>query len=82
MLIGAKSCRSCEHRLLKGSSVFCRRYPPQTFVTIQSSPNGPVTTPMSWYPPVNPDEPCGEYKRNDMNAREELGQAQAGIGVQ
>lgn len=82
MLIGAKSCRSCEHRLLKGASVFCRRYPPQTFVVPQQGPNGPVMSPMSWYPPVNPEDPCGEYKRSEANAREEVMQAGAPIGVQ
>ena len=77
MLIGAKSCRNCEFKIAKGTQLHCRRYPPQTFVLPSIGPQGPTWAPMTWYPPVNPDEPCGEHKRNEFAAMEELSQAGA-----
>ena len=73
-LIGAKSCRSCEFRWVANPQVtMCRRYPPTVVVM-------PIPDPAArgqwgvngFYPQVNPDWPCGEYKRSEAHALEEV----------
>ncbi len=72
-LIGSKSCRSCEWRAKLHSKLFCRRFPPQNIGGLMPGPNGqPITVFTSSYPEVNADLPCGEYKRNELHASEEL----------
>lgn len=79
-LIGSKSCRSCEHILKFNGGLFCRRNPPTVIPIIQAGPNGaPQALVHSSYPPVNPDQPCGEYLRNDILAAEELRDVSTGL---
>ena len=82
-LIGAKSCRSCEWRLKTPQApqvLMCRRNPPQVVVMPIPDPraNGQWGV-NGFYPQVNPDWPCGEYRRNEANAAEEV--AEAGRGM-
>jgi hypothetical protein len=79
-LLGAKSCRSCEHHFkLPSSLIVCKRYPPQlVFVAVPGPMGEPQWITNSFFPPVNPDIPCGEYKRNELFAAEELQVAQHG----
>jgi len=80
-LIGGKSCRSCEFILIVGKGgLFCRRHPPMAFGIAMPGPQGPVLTVHSSYPPVNPDMPCGEYQRSELNAAAELSEAKPGNG--
>lgn len=73
MLIGGKTCRSCEHRHTQGSTVFCRRYPPQVMIVPVKDERGIATFGFqSAYPAVDPTMPCGEYRRSDLFAREEV----------
>ena len=69
MLIGGKSCHSCDHRYKMGGNVFCTRYPPQAYLA-----PGPRGQPMlqASYPPVNPAIPCGEHRRNEAFAQAEI----------
>lgn len=75
-IIGARSCRSCEFRVKMHEKLFCRRYPPQNVGGLAPGPEGrPITLFISSYPEANPEIPCGEYKRNEMNANDELMEA-------
>jgi hypothetical protein len=78
-LIGAKSCRSCEHRVkLKEipGKMFCRRFPPQVYGGVVPDATGrPALLWGATYPEINPDLPCGEYHRNDAHAGEEMAEA-------
>lgn len=76
-LIGGKSCRSCEHRIKMNGIMFCRRYPPQVIQVMRDTPTGPQLAMNASYPPINPDIPCGEYERSDVNAAEEVRDAAA-----
>lgn len=72
-IIGGKTCRSCEFKLVVAQNIFCRRYPPTTLIVPQSMPDGKIVPSVqSAFPPVNPDNPCGEYRRNDLYAADEL----------
>jgi hypothetical protein len=75
-LIGAKSCRSCEHRLKapgqQNGLIMCRRYPPTPLAVQVVTEHGPQWAVNAFYPQVNPDWPCGEYSRSALNAAEEL----------
>jgi len=80
-IIGGKSCRSCEFMVLIGKGIFCRRYPPMAFGLVTPGPQGrPAFTVQSSYPPVNPELPCGEYQRSELNAGAELRGARPGNG--
>jgi hypothetical protein len=85
-LIGTKSCRSCAHRVKIPQApgvLFCGRFPPQTYVIMMEHQGqaGARATPISSYPQVNPDLPCGEYDRSELNASEELSAEKAKAGV-
>jgi hypothetical protein len=69
MLIGGRSCHSCEFRYKIARSVFCTRYPPQAYLA--PGPQGQPQLSAS-YPPVNPAIPCGEYRRNEAFAVADL----------
>jgi hypothetical protein len=73
-LIGGKTCSSCEYRIAMNNRMFCGRYPPQIFVVPVVDPiaKATVMAPQSSYPQVNPQLPCGEYKRNDAYAQKEV----------
>lgn len=72
-LIGGRSCRSCEHSRLEGSVTFCLRFPPQVTSVALPMPNGqPGVRTDSTYPFVNPDWPCGEYRRSEARAMDEV----------
>ena len=86
-IIGAKSCRSCEYMFRPEGApkemMMCRRYPP----TVVAMPVPDPRANGAWgingfYPQVNPDWPCGEYKRNDGKAIHELEAATAGLAAQ
>lgn len=82
MIIGSKSCRSCEFLSRKDGQMYCCRYPPTPFCVMQPNGQGGMTANIiAAYPPVNPDMPCGEYKRNEINAAEELLEASTAVGV-
>ncbi len=73
LLIGSKSCRSCEWRLKMHGKLFCRLNPPQNIGGVVPGPRGePVTVFVSSYPEVNADVPCGQYQRNHEYANEEM----------
>ena len=80
-LIGAKSCRSCEHRWIAkqpgGPEVMmCRRYPPTVVVMPIPDPRANGAWGVNgFYPQINPDWPCGEYKRHEGHALEEIAAA-------
>ena len=79
MLIGAKSCHSCEFNLKTPDApkvVMCRRYPPQVVTMPMPGPRGEASWGVNgFYPQVRPEWPCGEYKRNELNALEEIREA-------
>lgn len=77
MLIGGKSCYSCEWRIKTGGQTFCRRFPPQVVNMMQSTPMGPQMGLGASYPPINPTIPCGEYSRSEVFAAEEVRDAAA-----
>ena len=82
-LIGGKSCRSCEFRLKLHTKLHCRRYPPQNIGGLAPGERGqPVTLFVSSYPETNPDLPCGEYRRSELHAAEELRDAGQGMIAQ
>lgn len=82
-LIGARSCRSCEYRLATQGKLFCRRYPPQNIGGLVPDSQGrPITMFMSSYPETNPVFPCGEYRRNEVFASEEIAAAGQGMTPQ
>lgn len=73
MLIGAKSCRTCEFRHKQGNMIFCTRNPPQIYATVTvNTVHGPQPAPVASYAPVNPDIPCGEYRRSEAFATQEV----------
>lgn len=78
-LIGVKSCHSCEFKLhmpnTPREALFCRRYPPTLMTSVIQTPQGPQVATNGSYAPVNPEYPCGEYKRNEAYARDELTEA-------
>ena len=74
-LIGSKTCHSCEHIMRLQNNLHCRRYPPVPFMLI----NGAEARIISSYPPVQPEMPCGEYKRNEINAAVEMHEADTGL---
>lgn len=78
-IIGSKSCRSCGYFLKFNGGLHCRRYPPTAFPVASQTPEGMQIRIHSSYPPINPDQPCGEYLRNEMLAREELLDATSGL---
>lgn len=72
-IIGGKTCRSCEHRRLESQVVFCYRFPPHVVVVPMPGPNGQVVPGFqSAYPQVNPILTCGEYRRKEEFARDEI----------
>lgn len=77
-LIGGRTCRSCEYsRRLDPSPkgpLHCMRYPPQVFALAVPTPQGSSVQVNSTYPTVNPDLPCGEYRRSEVRAMDELAQ--------
>src|SRR5579863_8173014 len=82
-LIGAKSCNSCEFKLRipqQPKILMCRRYPPQV-VTMPLPPSGQWGI-NGFYPQVNPEWPCGEYRRNEQYAHEELQESVQGVTQQ
>ena len=72
MIIGGKSCHSCDFRYKQGNAIFCTRFPPQLFLATVQTPHGLQQVTQASYPIVNPTIPCGEYKRNEMHASEEI----------
>lgn len=82
-LLGAKSCRSCEYHFKQpggGGVLACRRYPPAVvFIAIPGPDGAPNWITNSVFPPINPDIPCGEYKRNELMAQAELAQSTKGV---
>lgn len=75
MIIGGKSCHSCEFSLALQRLTFCTRFPPQVYVAPINTPTGPVPGLQASYPPVNPELPCGEYRRNELKAGQQISQA-------
>lgn len=73
-IIGGRSCRTCEFSRQENSVVFCLRYPPQVTAVVLPAPNGQGVGVRvdSNYPPVNPDWPCGEYRRSEARAMDEI----------
>lgn len=73
-IIGGRSCRSCEHsRMLDATGApHCLRFPPQVFALLVPTPQGPSMQINSVYPTVNPDLPCGEYRRSEAKAMDEV----------
>ena len=82
MLIGAKSCRNCKHRLKMNDIVLCTAHPPQIVavpVPNPKAPGGMMWQTQSSYPAVAPDFPCGEHERSETFAMEELSNAGEGV---
>lgn len=76
-IIGGRTCRTCEHRTIRKQGpqemVFCRRYPPTCVVVMGLDQRGnPISQIQSSYPCVDPNEPCGEYRRNELFADKEV----------
>ncbi len=78
-LIGAKSCISCEFRLRtkeQPTILMCRRYPPQVVTMPIPDPRANGAWGVNgFYPQVNPAWPCGEYRRSEAFALEEIADA-------
>lgn len=55
-------CLSCRFGLFNGEMIFCRRFPPTTFL-ISMGGNGPTF--MSQHPPTNLGNWCGEYDEGE-----------------
>jgi hypothetical protein len=73
MIIGGKTCRSCEHRYVLNGVVFCHRYPPVVLLVPMPGSNGQLQPGyQSAFPAVDPSMPCGEYKRSEAFARDEV----------
>ena len=78
-IIGGRSCRSCEHRRLTGRETFCYRYPPCVVVVPMPDGRGGMAAGFqSVYPQVDPNMPCGEYARSEVNAKTEIEHAADG----
>lgn len=78
VIIGGKSCRSCEYVNFGESDRkwYCSLYPPTPFFVPQKLPNGTITpVVISTFPPVDPDRPCGQYLRSEEKAAREIAQA-------
>ena len=58
-IITANTCKTCKHSWNGNGQLFCRRYPPMT-TFVPDAQNRPC--PISSYPPISPDQSCGEYK--------------------
>ena len=73
-LIGGRSCRSCEHSRQVNSKgpPHCLRFPPQVFALLVPTPTGSGVQVSAAYPTVNPDLPCGEYRRSEARAMDEV----------
>lgn len=74
-IIGGRSCRSCEHSRqidVAPSPPHCLRFPPQVFAVLVPTPKGPSLQISSTYPTVNPEMPCGEYRRSEAKAMDEV----------
>ena len=79
-IIGGRGCGSCEHRLRVGAMIVCRRYPPQMMVIPMQQPNGQVVPGLqSNFPVVSADMICGEYRRSELHAAEEVGAAASDV---
>ncbi len=73
MIIGGKTCRSCEYRRVANGVVFCHRFPPQVMIVPMRDSAGAVSPGFqSVYPAVDPAMPCGEYRRSETFANEEV----------
>lgn len=57
--IRGETCRRCKFSDQKGAGLFCVRNPPT--VVIVPDQAGRPTTGSAW-PPVNPQQWCGEFK--------------------
>jgi hypothetical protein len=81
LIIGGRTCRTCEHsheiRPPGGPpQVFCTRFPPQVFALAIPGPRGGSQVNVNaTYPLVNPEIPCGEYRRSEVKAMAEVGPA-------
>lgn len=58
--------------------LFCLRFPPQVFAVVVPTPQGPGVRVDATYPAVNPDMPCGEYRRSDARVMDEVSGAPVG----
>lgn len=82
-LIGGRSCRTCEHRFVQSQVILCLRYPPTLLLVPMKQPNGEIQPgAQSFYPQVNPDMPCGEYRRNEEYAALEIAAQTQGMARQ
>lgn len=76
MIIGGKTCRSCEYRYILNGTVFCHRFPPQVLLVPMPGPNGQMQPGFqSAFPAVDPSMICGEYRRSEAMANEEVSTA-------
>ena len=82
LLIGGDSCRSCHWRLKMHGALLCRRFPPTAVAIGVNNGKGVEFAWQASYPVVAPDYPCGEYKRDDAHAAEELRDAAKGATQQ
>lgn len=84
MIIGGRSCRSCQYVHKFNNVLYCTFDPPQVFVlplrdaaqnVVVDRQGMAVMSPQSTYPQVNPAIPCGQYKRSEANAATEIEEA-------